>query len=346
MLISELREMIKAYNEAELRLIIAEMYKAMPKKLREEKAIDTLVKNSEKYTKSGKTNDSRNEPVDVYVLKPQIELFMEYAYKQYYLAPNSMIHKKDRPKWRFVVKGYIKDLQGVSIYGTEGDIATDLLFKLYEMLSYACGYYLFRTDNPFRSIGMDQTELLYTVIARRFSSGIKQDKVKAVLESVITSNVDRETLSSSLISVLIQNLKSSESKEMAIEQSKLLMDGFMRTKQTALKMKPATRHSDYERKEKINKLVEIVFRLNIELSEYDKAIQFYNKYHNEIDAEINLFILLKWLEAYELKALWLREYDRARKNGVQPRIILSNVYEYVKKNECFPERGLYLLEDI
>ncbi|GAU78551.1 hypothetical protein [Fusibacter sp. 3D3] len=339
MLISELKEMIKAYNEAELRLIIAEMYKSMPKKLREEKAIDTLLQNSEKYTKSSKIKDSKNEKVDVYALKPQIEQFVEYAYKQYYFAPNSMVHKKDRPKWRFVVKGYIKDLQRISIYGDEGDVSTELLFKLYEMLSYACGYYLFNTENPFRSIGMDQTELLYTVIARRFGSGINQEKVKAVLELVINSNVDRETVSSSLISVLIQNLKSSESKEMAIGQSKLLMKGFMNTNQTVLKMKPSTRYSAYERKEKINRLVEIVFRLNIELSEYDEAIQFYNKYYSELDAEITLYILLKWLEAYELKALWLREYDKAQKSGIKPRTYLSSVYEYVKENECFPERS-------
>jgi hypothetical protein len=42
MKITELREIIKEYNEEDLRLLIAELYKAMPKALREDKEIDDL----------------------------------------------------------------------------------------------------------------------------------------------------------------------------------------------------------------------------------------------------------------------------------------------------------------
>lgn len=43
MLVSELRKLLKKYKEEDLRLLISEMYKAMPKKLREEKDIDALL---------------------------------------------------------------------------------------------------------------------------------------------------------------------------------------------------------------------------------------------------------------------------------------------------------------
>ncbi|MEZ0118499.1 UNVERIFIED_ORG: hypothetical protein ABRZ91_002456 [Heyndrickxia coagulans] len=49
---------------------------------------------------------------------------------------------------------------------------TDLLEKLYEMLCYGCGYYIFNTDNPFRSIGMEQVELFDILLKRKFSMGI------------------------------------------------------------------------------------------------------------------------------------------------------------------------------
>ena len=87
-------------------------------------------------------------------------------------APNSFIHKKERLKWRFIVKDYIKDLQSISVDGKEGKDATDLLEKLYGMLCYACCYYIFNTDNPFRSIGIGQAVLLDLIITRKLGNGL------------------------------------------------------------------------------------------------------------------------------------------------------------------------------
>lgn len=138
MLVSELRELLKKYTEEDLRLLVSEMYKSMPKKLREDKDIDELLKDVNAYVRIGKVEKTQDKQINIEKIKPQIELFIEYAYKQYYFAPNNNIHKKERPKWRFVVKAYIKDLQDVRVEGTEGETATVLLTKLYEMLSYAC----------------------------------------------------------------------------------------------------------------------------------------------------------------------------------------------------------------
>lgn len=181
MLVSELRELLKNYKEEDLRLIISEMYKSMPKKLREDKDIDTMLKDVHTYMSIGKIERTRNRQVDVNDLKQEIEQFIDYAYKQYYFAPNSFVHKKERPKWRFKVKAFIKDLQGVPVEGEDGRTATDLLKKLYEMLSYVCDYYIFNTDNPFRSIGIEQIVLLDTVISRILEQGLNEENVKSVV---------------------------------------------------------------------------------------------------------------------------------------------------------------------
>ncbi|MDW7662336.1 MAG: hypothetical protein SCL54_13025, partial [Bacillota bacterium] len=160
MLIAELRELLKKYNEDDLRRIISEMYKAMPKKIREEKDIDVLIQDVHSLMNNGKRNAMKDKPLNIERLTFEIEEFIDYAYMQYYLTPNQFVHKKERPKWRFKVKGYIKELQGISIATQEGEKATELLQKLYEMLSYACGYSLFNSDNPFNSVGIGQVELL------------------------------------------------------------------------------------------------------------------------------------------------------------------------------------------
>ncbi|MDV3429606.1 MAG: hypothetical protein LIR50_21765 [Bacillota bacterium] len=337
MLISELRDLIKSYKDENLRLIISEMYKSMPKKLREEKDIDTLLQDPSAYIQIGKIEKVKNKQVNIDAMQREINRFIEYAYKQCYCVPNNMVRKNERPKWRFKVKTYVRDLQEISIDSREGSIATELLLKLYEMLSYACGYYIFNTDNPFRSVGIEQTSLLETVIARRLGCGINQDNIKSVINLVINSIPDRETLHSSLICTLIMNLKSSDSKEIAVEQCKQIIKELQKPKQASSKKSWSMDSSDYQREEKIHNLVEMVFRINIELCEFDEAIQFFNKKYIERDAGITLYVLLELLWEYELKELWMQEYEKALKNGVKPREKLINMYEYIQENNSLPE---------
>lgn len=319
MLVSELRELLKKYKEEDLRLLILEMYKSMPKKLREDKDIDALLQDVHAHVHIGKDERIQDRQINVNDLKQEIDLFIDYAYKQYYFAPNNFVHKKERPKWRFKVKAYIKDLQNISVDSAEGRIVTDLLQKLYEMLSYACSYYIFSTDNPFRSVGIEQTVLLDIVITRKLGSGMSNESIKSAIELVINREVDRETLHSFLIQVLVMNLKSPDSKVIAIEQCKLLKKDLGKSKPAPSKKSWSSDSSDYERVDKINNLVEMLFRINMELCEYEEAIKYFNENFIERDAEILLYVLLSLLLEYKLKDLWLREYGEALKKGVKPR---------------------------
>jgi len=339
MLVSELRELLKNYKEEDLRLIISEMYKSMPKKLREDKDIDTMLQDVHAYMRIGKIERTQDRQVDVDDLKQEIEQFIDYAYKQYYFAPNSFVHKKERPKWRFKVKAFIKNLQGVPVEGEEGRTATDLLKKLYEMLCYACDYYIFSTDNPFRSVGIGQTVLLDTIISRKLGQGINEETVKSVVELVVNSSVDRETLHSSLIMKLVKNLKSPDSKKIAIEQCKVLKVEL--DKSEPVSSKKSYNSSEYQRIEKINNLVETVFRLNMALCEYEEAIEYFRDNHVEHDAEVSLYVLLDLLFEYKLKEYWLREYDEALKKGIKPREALQKTQKYILENKSLPEHILY-----
>lgn len=341
MLISEVRKLLKKYNEEDLRLIISEMYKSMPKKLREDKDIDALLQDVHGYLQIGKVERIQDSQTDINDLKPEIDQFIDYAYKQYYFAPNSFVRKKERPKWRFKVKAYIKSLQDISVEGEDGEAATDLLEKLYNMLCYACNYYIFSTDDPFKSVGIEQTVLLDTVIIRKFGNGINKESIKSAIELVINSRVDRVTVHSSLINVLIKNLKSSDSKEIAIEQCIGLKAELNRSRSNSSKKSWASDSSDFKREEKINNLVEMIFRLNIALCEYGEAIKYFNCNYVERDSEVSLYVLLRLLFEYELKEYWLKEYNEALKKGVKPREALQKTYKYIKENDKLPEYFLY-----
>ncbi|HHT72049.1 MAG: hypothetical protein WAO22_07670 [bacterium] len=337
MLVKELRELLKKYKEEDLRLIISEMYKAMPKKLREEKDIDALLKDINAYLGIRKIKRQRTKNIPASDLKPEIDLFIDYAYKQYYFAPNSFVHKRERPKWRFKVKAFIKSLQAVPVEGEEGRTATDLLAKLYEMLCYASGYYIFNTEDPFRSVGIEQMDLLNIVISRILTSAITKESVKTAIALVINSTASRETLHSWLIDILIENLKSPDSKEIAIEQCMVLKTELDRSKQSTSRKK-SWQISVFEHEERINNLVETVLKLNIALCEYERAIEYYHGNYVAHNNEVSLYILLGLLFDYELKEYWLREYEKALKRGVKPREALRQMYKYIRANDKLPDR--------
>ncbi|HBN96683.1 MAG TPA: hypothetical protein DDZ66_10310 [Firmicutes bacterium] len=87
MLVSEVRDVLKKYQEEDLRLLLVEMYKAMPKKLKEDKEIDMLLQDVHGYMSARKAPKAQERQIDLESLKFRIDQFVEYAYNQYYYAP-------------------------------------------------------------------------------------------------------------------------------------------------------------------------------------------------------------------------------------------------------------------
>lgn len=330
--ISEFRETIKTYKEDDLRLLLSEMYKAMPKKLREDKDIDGMVRDLHGYISNSKGKKKQEVQVDFSDLEADIEEFIEYAYKQYYMAPNSYVHKSERPKWRFKVKAFINQLQTIPADSEDGQKATDLLGKLYNVLSYACNYYLFRSDDPFASVGIVQTTYLDTILKRKLGIGINRESVKSCISFVINSNVDRETTHIDLFYVLIGNLKTPDAKRMAIEQALVFKTELDKSKRANNR-----NYDDFSHREKVNNLVEGIAEIYMMLCEYDDAIAYYKSNYVYHDQEITLYCVLRMLFKHKLKDLWIREFDIAVKNGIKPREGLQNMYEYIQENGNLPE---------
>lgn len=333
MLVAELKEVIKEYPEGDLRLLIVELYKAMPKKLREDKDIDVLIRDMH----SKKPDKKQAVSTDVKLLKPEIEFFLENAYAQNYMAPNRIIPKQERSKWRFKVKAYIKALQAVPSEGEEGLIAADLLEKLYKMMCYGCCYYIFNSDDTFRSVGIMQTELLDLVLKKSFANGINKETIKRSVALILEPGLDRETIHSELLCVLAANLKTTDAKETAIREAMEQKSALDQAANISPKNKWRMSHTEYERNEKANILTELVFRLNILLCEYEEGIRYFKKNICETDKEIELYVLLQLLYQYDLKDWLIKEYEEAVKKKVEPRESLVKVYQYTKVHGGLPD---------
>ena len=149
MKIQELRQMLSSAERSRVEKAFVESYKQLKKYQKEE--ADILIRDilSGQSEKSG----VKKEKQSFAELEAQIETFLENAKAGNYYAPNRVIPKSQRPKWRFLVKGYIKELEKI-VPGSEHYERTSVLLReIYALLCEACNYYLFSTEDAFRSVG-------------------------------------------------------------------------------------------------------------------------------------------------------------------------------------------------
>jgi hypothetical protein len=316
--VGEVRTAITKYSKAELQEIVVELYKRIPKGKKEEYDIDGLI-----------AHYVINEPVkkvepswDLDFLLSDVDEFLENAKEGNYYAPNRIISKKDRGKWRFVVKDFVKKLSSVT--GEDVPLAADALASLYHILAYACSYWTFTSDNTFPAINFKQTDFLELVLSKFFYSGYDHESVMKGLMLTLDNGVDRETFSASLGSVFVSLLKTNDTKELGIQCALEYIQNYTLLHSGERKYDTST--ARYLQDERINHAVIIVFKLRLALHESDLAIDFWKKnYRESYSPEVKLYIMLSYLRQYP--DLWIREYEEGARQKIKPRDSLTEEYK-------------------
>ena len=173
MKVGEVREKLKEYDQAALIEMFVAAYKLLPKYAKETE-MDPIIQNG---IPSGKERKAKQEaPMDFADLEAEILEFVEDAYQQNYFIPNRKIPKSKRPKWRFMVKDYMKKLQKIPERDEHFERSCELLLKLYSMLCYGCSYYIFSTDDPFRSVGITQAGAVSSGGGQNLSDRLDREK--------------------------------------------------------------------------------------------------------------------------------------------------------------------------
>lgn len=269
----------------------------------------------------------QKEILDVDEVFWETEEFIKNARDHNYFAPNQIIHKKDRPKWRFVVKRLYKSLIILSQNPEDLPETSRLLTELYKVMREACRVYLFNTEDPFASVGIDQMEFYMNVVAVLAQTGTPEQWIKEALLLTLEPTV---TLDHSLRVVLIEMLISAPLKEIAIGLCEQMRK---------LRIAPAMHGLDqkYYLKGRNNALTELIFMLNMVLGEKETAIMDFKSNYKDSDHEIGLYVLLRQLFNYREKELWLRQYENGLQQNVQPRKSLVETYKYIKETGDFPQ---------
>ena len=328
MKIQELRNKLADAPREDVEKIAAELYKLLPKAKKEFEADDVIE--AVLAHKDNKPKTVKDAPVDIMTLKYEIEAFLSNVDNYYYYEPNRIVPKSKRSKWRFEVKGYVKQLDKVPLDGEDSAVAAGLFRELYKRLCRGCGYYLFSSEDPFRALGITQPDFYERVISRSFALGINDVSLKNALKDATTVFLDRETLHEYMESVLVEKLPTSDSKYRAISIAMEMIDEMEES------LKPLSKYSDrrYSLESDIDNLCDTILGISINLGEPDDAIKNYWLHDKSFDKEVTLYKLLRSIRYFGGgKELWIKVYENAVKvRKVKPRRELVEQYEKLKNN--------------
>lgn len=323
MKIQELRDLLKTADRGLLEKAFAESYKQFTKNQKAE--VDQIIH----LALEGKDLNAakKKEPLNFEDLEQQITQFLQDAYAQYYLAPNRVVPKSQRPKWRFMVKNYIKELEKIPVENEYYERSVKLLTEIYRLICEACNYYLFSTDDAFRSIGWEQPDLFHCVVKRTFGSGYSREKIAALLKDAVSGGLSRESLHIYQERVLLAELNTSDVKYMAIEEARKLIEE-RKKKLNGLKKYDNQR---YYLEEEVNNLCEMILMTAIELAEPASGVEYYFRNCEETDREIILHRALDIVDWEENDELWMQVYEYGVSKKIKPRDPLVKKYNELNR---------------
>lgn len=316
MKVSELREIIKKYNEEDKEKIIVELYKRIPKKTKEDYNIDNYIMNLNVKV------EKLDKEFTIERLEKEVNYFVECANSDLYASPNKIISKSERSKWRFKVKNFYKKLNSFLPTTEDGKKATDLLKDLFIILSFGTHYLTFSSWNTFGAIQISQSEFLMNIVQRKLANGITDDNLSYCIE-LLNVKYDPQEYHKSILISFESCLKTADARYMAIELLK---------KQVLLLKEKYRQKDSYENETYANYFVECIVDIYIELCEVKNGISYFHKQYINRDKEIKEYILLEKLEEYGLYKEWILEYEKHLER-IDYRNELKEKYKKYKKRQ-------------
>lgn len=320
MLVADLKKVIEKYDKKEKDKIIVELYKRIPKRVKEDYDIDSFITNVKNNTKTSK----KEEKMSFDDLENEIVYFLRCANSDLYAVPNNVISKSERSKWRFKVKKYYKELIAIPPDDIYGDRATDLLKSLYRILSTGSCVLKFSSWNTFGAIQVAQSDFLEVVVSRKLTKGCTRENLIYCID-LLEMNYDPQEWHVSVLTSFTSCLKTTDMKNMTIE----ILKEKVKDLQEKLKEVKNNYRKSYDIAETINYFTECILYIYISLCEVDKGTAYFFKNYQERFKEIKAYILLERLEMFEQYDKWIEEYERHK--DIDYRDSLKEKYKELKE---------------
>lgn len=327
MKIQEFRDKLKQCKREDVEKIASELYKMLPKSKKEENA-DFIIEEIISGNAVSASNKNKNSVMDFETLKNQINIFLENVDNDYYYAPNQIVPKSKRSKWRFEVKNFIKMINKIPADGENGKESAKLLRELYKRLAYGCGYYIFHSEDPFQSIGIRQPDFYDMLVKRTFATGFTDENLRNMLEDATTVFIDRNSLYIELEAIYAKSLPTSDLKYKAL----MLITECVQRYEAEIKAEKKDSNRRYFLQCGVEEMCETMLIISLNLCEPEDAIKYYWRHVHDSNKEVTLYKILDTITHYGDEKIWISVYEDGLKNGIEPRNSLKNQYQEIKES--------------
>jgi hypothetical protein len=334
MKVDELRTKLLKLNQEEMIRIAVEFYKLIPKSKKEDSQIDELINNpaAQKAKTSAKSDDS----VSLEQIEMEVNTFIVNAKAYNYLSSNKVIAKADRPKWRFLVKAWFKQLTNPKNRDWDAARKAKVLKSLYNLM---CEYGYFSSEDNFQSIGIPQDDFLGVVLQFDAIAYGKMVVAERGVELIVNNSTSRDMSYSTLMKKFIEGLTDDDLNYKALEKAKAMwQETDKEEKMAAQNRRNYDSSASFYRKYKQNHLAELGFRIYANLSAFKNAIEFFNAHYiEERDKEVQLYILISLLLGYREKEFIEEELAAAEKSGMRLRPALVKMLKEIREKDYLPQ---------
>ena len=300
--------------------IIIELYKRIPKRVKEEYDIDGYLKNI-------KVNENTKKEKEVKLtfdeLASEVNYFLECAWNELYSEPNRIISKSERSKWRFKAKKYYKELSNIDINSEYYDESNKLLIELFKVLSRGTNYLLFSNWETFRAVQISQEDF-FDLIMKRVLVNFNKENLETIVKLLEVDKDPYGSLYKVIYNVFLNNLTSNNQLEMALEIIKKEVDDL-----NIQVIELSKKGKEYDLKEKCNYFVLTILDIYIRLEDVNKGIEYFDKYYKAYNNEMKTYDLLEELEDNEAYQEWISVYETHKE--IQNRESMQVKYKLFKR---------------
>ena len=337
MKVGDLREILKKYKTDDLRKLVVELYKLVPKEKKEDYKVDDLILSGGKEKVKVKlTKQESCRPVKD--IAAEIDLFVANAKNFCYVEPNKVVPKKERSKWRFVVKRLYKELDAAAQAGDSTREVAKQLQKLYELLTYACDWIIFNAYDVFESIGISQEDFFLSIVKLKRKSEDIDDFVYDAIRLIHFNPLNRHTLYSDLSAGLHSLCDTPDMKKMLIDQLKELYKEVEKSpdydQSNSFGSSKPKNGLSYKRKRELNEIAEHLMQVQCLLYNFEEAIANLKKYYLDENEEIKLYVLARILFRHNEPQIVLDTINAHL--HVKPRTSLLNLKAYIEEHKKLP----------
>ena len=333
MKIQEFRDKIKKATREQIETIASELYRMLPKNKKEvmeenfDSKLELILSSNPNEKIKIKPEKPKAKPFSD--LKNEILNFFFLVDRHLYFAPNKFVSKTERSKWRFKVKGFIKELDKVTISSDDYKESAQLYKEIYRRLCLACAEYILSTQVPFNAVGIPQVEFLHNVLKKYFINGYSKETLTSMIDLVTNTYVDQETIGDEMVYVLVENLPTRDVREQAIEIAK------DRLVHTYIKIPEEFCNRTFRFEDRRERLLDLILALKMKNHEGKEGVDFYlknsdfytDKYYTTLWRISNFHRMFN-----EKPILWVETYeDFGKKHKLEPDKRLIEKYEENKK---------------